>query len=109
MKQRNGLTKSIDGQMRVAVRVPIRLDLREIATFITAELTDDLCTRTQDGLRPCTETIRKAVPSRQAAIRIAQDCVLNYGIETPHYRVGDDGLGHVMERVLDHLRDLWGE
>ncbi len=102
------MTKSVDGNERLDMRVSYRMTLDEVAVFITAELTTDLAEDGEwDSKEPSRKAIEAALTSRQVAMKIAQTCMVNYGAETPHYRVGDGNLNDIKNAVLARLTELW--
>lgn len=107
--RRNQLTSSVDGTARLDITINYRLDLEELATFITAEVGGDLTEGDpfEDGITPNRAAIKATLTSKQAAVKIAQRCVLIYGTETPCYRVGDGNLEPIHAAVLARLQDLW--
>jgi hypothetical protein len=119
------MTNSIDGTPRLDMHVSYRMGLDEVAVFITAEKTTDLTVGgeywdsnkfprypnrlafSQVSWCPSKKAIEAILTSRQAAMKIAQTCMINYGAETPHYRVGDGNLNDIKNAVLARLTELW--
>jgi delta-aminolevulinic acid dehydratase/porphobilinogen synthase len=103
------MTNSIDGTPRLDMHVSYRMGLDEVAVFITAEKTTDLTVGGEywDSNNPSKKAIEAILTSRQAAMKIAQTCMINYGAETPHYRVGDGNLNDIKNAVLARLTELW--
>ena len=98
--KRSNFTMSKDGEKRVNVVVKYRLTMDELAVMITSNLgyaLDSGC------------DVNKLIPGKRKAINIAKDETLGSGIETPHYRVGDNKWEAYKDQVLVRLEELWNE
>ncbi len=108
-RKRNEFTRSIDGVGRVTVSVSGRLTLMEVADQIAAHgYMNDLATYSaEEGFKPDVKMIRAVFTSRQAVMKMLQDCLWSYGSERAGCVIGDENLEGVREAVLTHLRTLW--
>ena len=108
--KKNELTPSIDGTDRLTVNIKVRMSLDDMAHYLTAYgyMIHDFATHTyEDGYVADMGVIRAVLTSRQAAVKVAQDCIWSNGVERAGYVIGDENLHEVRDAVLAHLRTLW--
>lgn len=105
MTNRNRFTRSMDGVDRITINVPCRVNIDEMAALIASVLGFDLEGADSDQLATL---VNEAVTSQRKALSLTKDAIIDRGLETPNYYVGDNGWDiHIAPAIKTRLLELW--
>jgi len=91
-------SNSKDGIIRTSIRIPARLSIYDIAVHLVSGSYYSCDYENHD------QYIDYIVKQKISTLfELVKNDIMSYGLESPHYKIGDEGLGELVDKLIPVL------